>query len=257
MKKLFAFDIDGTLLDHSTYTVPSSALEAIKKLRKNGHIVGIATGRNRSQTMNVINPKDFDFIILLNGGYLEIDGVKVKSNNFSKEQATKINSMLDQYNMEYTVSNHDKNHSQTPSSEKVMRVINFFNVDVPDLETNLQNLETYQYSVCEYPEQAKLLHELDSFCVFHALAEFGFDICKKDVNKGAMLREVAQMFDVDMEHTFAFGDADNDQEFLRFAGTGIAMGNASEKAKANADHITTHVGDNGISNAIKKFGFIG
>ncbi len=36
-RKLVFFDIDGTLVDGPTHQIPQSAVEAIRKLRENGH----------------------------------------------------------------------------------------------------------------------------------------------------------------------------------------------------------------------------
>ena len=45
MKTLISFDVDMTLLDHATYKIPDSAMEAIEALRKN-HFIVLATGRD-------------------------------------------------------------------------------------------------------------------------------------------------------------------------------------------------------------------
>ena len=39
---------------------------------------------------------------------------------------------------------------------------------------------------------------------------------------------------------------------IQYAGTGIAMGNASDDVKAAADIVTDSVDDDGIFNALKK-----
>ena len=44
-RKLVFFDIDGTLIDGPTHQIPQSAVEAIRKLRENGHLAFINTGR--------------------------------------------------------------------------------------------------------------------------------------------------------------------------------------------------------------------
>ena len=54
----------------------------------------------------------------------------------------------------------------------------------------------------------------------------------------------------------AFGDGGNDIEMLRYAGIGVAMGNADDAVKAAADYVTTSVDDDGIMNALKHFGLI-
>ena len=50
------------------------------------------------------------------------------------------------------------------------------------------------------------------------------------------------------------GDSANDMEMLRAAGTGIAMGNASEEVKALADEVTDSVADDGVYRAFLRHG---
>ena len=39
------FDIDGTIVDNETQIIPESTVEAIRLLRRNGHIPVVNTGR--------------------------------------------------------------------------------------------------------------------------------------------------------------------------------------------------------------------
>lgn len=43
---------------------------------------------------------------------------------------------------------------------------------------------------------------------------------------------------------------------LKFAGIGIALGNAEEAVKAEADYVTADIDDNGVYKALKYFGII-
>lgn len=45
-RKLIAFDIDGTLLNSQKEALPNT-LQALEKLRNDGHLVLVATGRSR------------------------------------------------------------------------------------------------------------------------------------------------------------------------------------------------------------------
>ena len=54
----------------------------------------------------------------------------------------------------------------------------------------------------------------------------------------------------------AFGDGENDADMLKFAGIGVAMGNAAEKAKAAADYVTDHIDSDGVEKALLHFGLI-
>ncbi|MEG2837977.1 MAG: HAD hydrolase family protein [Erysipelotrichaceae bacterium] len=46
MKQLICFDVDGTLNDPNTHQVSSSCIDALHKLREQGYLLAIATGRN-------------------------------------------------------------------------------------------------------------------------------------------------------------------------------------------------------------------
>ena len=54
----------------------------------------------------------------------------------------------------------------------------------------------------------------------------------------------------------AFGDGENDMDMLRFAGVGVAMGNACDAVKAAADYVTDTVDNDGIEKALRHFGLI-
>jgi hypothetical protein len=45
-------------------------------------------------------------------------------------------------------------------------------------------------------------------------------------------------------------------DMLRFAGIGVAMGNAGDTVKAAADYVTDTVDEDGIANALRHFGLI-
>ena len=48
MIKAIFFDIDGTLLSHTTYSVPESTKKALRLLKEKGILTFIATGRHLS-----------------------------------------------------------------------------------------------------------------------------------------------------------------------------------------------------------------
>lgn len=49
----------------------------------------------------------------------------------------------------------------------------------------------------------------------------------------------------------AVGDGGNDIAMLRHAGIGVAMGNASDEVKSNADFVTGSVDENGVADLLK------
>ena len=44
--KIFCFDLDMTLLDHKTFHISKKVLKDLEALKKEGHVVAVATGRD-------------------------------------------------------------------------------------------------------------------------------------------------------------------------------------------------------------------
>ncbi|GAA0433185.1 hypothetical protein GCM10008983_07300 [Lentibacillus halophilus] len=79
------------------------------------------------------------------------------------------------------------------------------------------------------------------------------EIVKKGMNKAIGLEKIAFYYHIPNERIIAFGDEDNDQEMLEFAGIGVAMGNAIDDLKAIADHVTDTNEHNGISSFLENY----
>ncbi len=77
-------------------------------------------------------------------------------------------------------------------------------------------------------------------CPEVTVVDSGFALHIRDihVNKGIGLTKIAELLTIPLNEFAAFGDSENDVEMLRAAGTGIAVGNADEMAKAAADYVS-------------------
>ena len=58
---------------------------------------------------------------------------------------------------------------------------------------------------------------------------------------------------LEAQNVMAIGDNFNDKEMLKYAGIGVAMGNAPDGVKAIADYITSDVHHDGVAQAIQHF----
>jgi Cof subfamily protein (haloacid dehalogenase superfamily) len=82
------------------------------------------------------------------------------------------------------------------------------------------------------------------------------DITALGADKGEGLLAMARYLGFDPKYTMAFGDGGNDTTMIRTAGVGVAMGNAIDDLKKEADFVTTSVDEDGILNALRHYGLI-
>ena len=73
------------------------------------------------------------------------------------------------------------------------------------------------------------------------------DLSPRGVHKASGLQHVADELGVDASDVLAIGDGRNDIEMLRWAGRGVAMGQAVEEVRAAADFVTDSVHDDGAA----------
>lgn len=72
-------------------------------------------------------------------------------------------------------------------------------------------------------------------------------------SKATALRHLLKELGIKPEAVLAIGDAENDIEMIELAGVGVAMGNASDKVKAAAKHVTATNEEDGVGLAIEKY----
>lgn len=84
-------------------------------------------------------------------------------------------------------------------------------------------------------------------------ADFYFEFMAPGIDKGRALAGALPKLGIDASEVIAFGDGQNDVSMLRWAGTGVAMGNAADEAKAAADMVTASNNEDGIALALAEF----
>ncbi|WP_018683438.1 Cof-type HAD-IIB family hydrolase [Actinokineospora enzanensis] len=79
------------------------------------------------------------------------------------------------------------------------------------------------------------------------------EISAAGITKAKGLAEVAELAGVPQPRVIAFGDMPNDIEMLRWAGHGVAMGNAHAEVKAAADEVTTANSEDGVALVLRRW----
>ena len=82
---------------------------------------------------------------------------------------------------------------------------------------------------------------------------WGIEIYVPGISKQVGIEYVARRLGVKQEETMAVGDHLNDIEMLRWAGVGVAMGNALPEVCAAADYVTSSFQKDGVARAIERF----
>jgi len=73
------------------------------------------------------------------------------------------------------------------------------------------------------------------------------------VSKAKALAIVADRLGIAQAEVCAIGDNTNDEDMVRWAGFGVAMGNAPAALKSIAKHVTGTVDEAGVADVIERF----
>ena len=71
------------------------------------------------------------------------------------------------------------------------------------------------------------------------MATVNLEFTKAGVDKGVALHKLAQILNIAADETMAVGDTENDMAIVKAAHIGVAMGNATDELKAQADTSPT------------------
>lgn len=75
----------------------------------------------------------------------------------------------------------------------------------------------------------------------------------KGIHKGSTFAVLADRLGIEREETAACGDGYNDLSMIQYAGLGVAMGNAQNDVKRDADYVTKSCEEDGVADMIEKF----
>ncbi len=120
------------------------------------------------------------------------------------------------------------------------------------------NVQKIQFFTRDMELRARLLEEIPE--VFPGIlatssSPQNIELNQENANKGQALLALADALGVAHERTIAFGDGLNDLSMIRAAGVGIAMDNAEDVIKNEADWVTASCDEDGVAVGIEKFVF--
>lgn len=259
-KKVVFFDIDGTLLDRKN-EIPESTRAAIAKLRENGHLAFICSGRCRGyiQDPNLLS-LGFDGIVGGCGTMIEYKGELIFCHTIDPELAEHTVRTVRKYGFRPILEGKeflymdDWEFGHDPYGQKLKH----------ELGDRLRSIDA-EWGKWDFCKLACATEDADRETCFAELSEYYdymihneavVEIVPKGFHKGTGILEVCKLLGIDPEDTIAVGDSTNDLGMFATAGIAVAMGNGSKDAKAAADYVTTALHEDGIWNACRYLGLI-
>lgn len=257
MIKAVFLDFDYTIYSHRTKSIPQSAFDAIKTLKSKGIKVILATGRNLEELelFPVYKTVGFDGFILLNGQICLDENFNTICSYPFKEPA--LSALVNLFNKrKQPVVFIEKDRIYVNYESPVISKANGEILCLKHKEGQYTGDELYlAVAYITREEEPGLLKQLPG-CAFKRWGDFGIDIVNEGVDKAEGIKTFMKILNIDRSQTLAAGDSDNDCLMLEFAGTSIAMGNGTARAKAAADFVTEDIDSDGLAFALKKYNLI-
>lgn len=269
--KMIAFDLDGTALDTAS-SFSGEMQRAISEADRRGIKVVAATGRPVCSLPSEIREvKGLRYAITANGARTIdlVDDNVLFENEIEREAVLKICEIEEQEGgfleffskgeafigqFEYDLI--AKGGMPGRSREYVMRTRR----PVPDIFEYLRKQSACVEDIVVFyrdPEHKKrveerLLGEVAGITI--TMTEvLNHEIGGRGTSKAAALAWMLAHFGFERSELMALGDSPNDIEMIRFAGLGIAMGNAYPEVKEAADRVTVSNAEDGAALAIWEY----
>lgn len=256
MVKAVFFDLDGTLLSFKTHKIPQSTLNALKQMREKGIKVFLATGRAPGVSEFIREIFDFDAYVYMNGQYCVDKGDLIHYQAMDKADVIALIEQSYTNRYSYCFVDHMNSFVDkiSPELEQVYMDVNQPIPKLVDPQT-MADKTIYQVLATIPTGMEHIVKEVAKNVEVSRWHPLFIDVIPANGGKQHGIEAMLKHYGIDVKHSMAFGDGENDMGMLKYVNIGVAMGNASDMVKEAADYVTTSV-DDGIMNALKHFNVI-
>lgn len=261
--RLVAIDLDDTLLKDD-WTVSPRVAKAIQKAQAQGVKMTIATGRMPISTRPYAEQLGVDVpVITYHGAMIQqiLSGEIIFRRVISSPLASEI--VRDVSRRGFYVQVYLKDRvitSQLNEWSQEYEQIASVQIEQGDLITLLSQEPEGVEKILLIAKEADLdqlapeLRQLYGQKVHITKSKPRFlEIMDCSVNKGVALAAVAERYGIAQEEVMAIGDSFNDLEMIKYAGIGVAMGNARQEIRDQADIVTSTNEEDGVAEAIERY----
>lgn len=269
MIKLFALDMDGTLLD-SNHKVSNQVKNAIEKLNAGGVITVLCSGRVATSIEYFNKILGFDNpIIGNNGAVVKIDKDVILFGNKMDDQHLKdVIEFCEENHLMYRFYDEDTYYSNSLD----FKALDHFLIERDygmNLQVNLnisnnpfeklreRNRKAYKIlisNISKHPYGVEKIYRLlkekfeDKLYITSSGLD-SFEIMEKGVNKWNGIIKLAEFLGINNDEIASIGDSHNDLPMLEGAFLSFAMGNADDFVKSRSKYIVSDNNSGGVVEA--------
>jgi Cof subfamily protein (haloacid dehalogenase superfamily) len=255
MPRIFFFDIDNTLFDHRTQSIPPSALSAIDGLKRAGHTVVIATGRAHGHARPFIEKIRPAWAITQNGACILRGEEVVFSVPLPRARLVALFDWMSARGHPYGINGGDSGYLSAAvpmTTEPLATVAMPYQCERP---IHLER-DVYQgWLFFDESLDATLIPAIRArFPEFELLRwhRWAVDVQLRAVTKWTGCQWIMAHAGFAPARAVAFGDGLNDMAMLQGVGLGVAMDNGRPELKAVADRIAPAIHLDGVARMIEE-----
>lgn len=262
MRKIFFFDIDGTLLDTAKgeRSLLQPLLDNIKALRNSGNITAVCTARPK-RFVDVLLPDLFNCYILLNGSYVEVEGCTLIDAPFLPEQIKSLNFYLNSIGASYIyIGNYScwANNISSQYKEKldnIYMVGNGYTKFTPVGKNKVYTIDLFFETADDYNRISSYIDLNHNITLNYCQGDFTADLSFNNKNKSYAIKPVLKYYGIEINDSYAFGDSLNDIEVFKLIPHTCAVDNASSQLKEMASFISNKHSGIGVLEGLKYWGY--
>ncbi len=266
MYKMIAADVDGTLAKLGAGEVSEETVKTLIKAQEQGIKLVVATGRpyqGFEAIIDALKIKEFGgYAVGFNGAVTyELPSGKIIDNvslnlkyvpdvlTLAFECGFNFSTYKDSYAL---IQNAEEKYLKfVANAERLNRIERDFFDKPVDFEIPKILISGEPEVLAE--KEPIFKEKFGEFFNIFRSEPFLLEILPLNVDKKFALERLIAKLDIKREELMAIGDGYNDITMIEFAGLGVAMGNASDTVKENADFVTLTNAENGVAYAVKKF----
>lgn len=266
--RLIAADLDGTLLD-SQNKVNEFTAGVIREIQRKGIVFAACTGRFPENAAMVMQSAGIECpIISVNGAVVDLscDGPRVFEQFMQADSAYSVFQILESLGEGYFAfapktilcrRDTPRHHSELDAGyERFLKnkVSYRFGIDVIRQAIHHPIYKFYVY----FDDVRRIAAVRDAVQAIPGVAltqssHKNLEIMSDQADKGTGLEILAKALGIPQSQTMALGDQHNDLPMIRWAGLGVAMGNASRQVMDQADAVTDSYLNNGAALAMRRY----